>query len=306
MKIIKKSNRDFTIIDNRVFSIKELSIKAKLIYLFLLSRPDNWEFFCRELAKHFKESYNTILSAMKELEKYGLLVRVRKKSKGKLLNYDFYIYDIDSLNNQKSLASVKSETQNKNCDGDDIAKNQEKNQLQFFNLEKSNYINNNITNKEKEKNIKKEKEVKDISVNHLKNKSDNTIEKNKTTIKNSNSTFKNDFKARQQTKTIKMIKDIKKSILHTKKLLNDFKSKVQYVIKNKNNFDKLIDSYIEKNVFKYWDIDFISIYKYVNDVFIEKNKSFAISIAEQTTKKELSEQQLNSLLVLLYQYKNGF
>lgn len=77
-----KSNRiPFTQIANQVLVSTELSLKAKGLYAYMLSKPDGWNFTLRSMAKQLKEGVDGISSGMKELKDFGV-VTYEKHSNG--------------------------------------------------------------------------------------------------------------------------------------------------------------------------------------------------------------------------------
>ena len=73
---------------------KNLSLKAVGLLSKMLSFNDGWQFSTRGLAAICKEGPDAILSALKELEKNGYLVRHRgRDSKGRLVTTEFDIYE---------------------------------------------------------------------------------------------------------------------------------------------------------------------------------------------------------------------
>lgn len=68
-----KSN--FTAIDNSIVNDETLTWKAKGIYLYLASKPDDWRFYMKDIAKHAKEGMTSLQSGVKELEVKGYLER---------------------------------------------------------------------------------------------------------------------------------------------------------------------------------------------------------------------------------------
>ena len=80
----------FTQIANCVLNDKKLTARAKGIFAYLFSKPNDWDFNYVRVAQDHKESKNTILKTIQELEKYGYLER-RRLSSGRIeyfLNYE--------------------------------------------------------------------------------------------------------------------------------------------------------------------------------------------------------------------------
>ena len=72
--------RDFTVMGNTHLRDKNLSLKAVGLLSKMLSFNDGWQFSTRGLAALCKEGPDAILSALKELEKNGYLVRSEKNA----------------------------------------------------------------------------------------------------------------------------------------------------------------------------------------------------------------------------------
>ena len=87
-------NRGYTVMANFHLRDKSLSLKAVGLLSKMLSFNDGWQFSTRGLAAICKEGPDAILSALKELEKNGYLVRHRgRDSKGRLVTTEFDIYE---------------------------------------------------------------------------------------------------------------------------------------------------------------------------------------------------------------------
>lgn len=92
--LIKKFKNKFTQIPNTIINDPRLSLRAKGLYMHLLSKPDGWKYYVSEFIKSSKDGRDSVQSGIKELEEYGYLVRIRAKDNyGQFLSYDYYIYD---------------------------------------------------------------------------------------------------------------------------------------------------------------------------------------------------------------------
>lgn len=87
-----KKERDYTVLDNEMLRNPNLSLKAKGLLAFVLSRPDDWVFTIRGLAHFCRDGPDSVRSAVQELEKAGYIVRRRKRENGKYreMKYDVY------------------------------------------------------------------------------------------------------------------------------------------------------------------------------------------------------------------------
>lgn len=86
--------RGYTVMANFHLRDKNLSLKAVGLLSKMLSFNDGWKFSTRGLSAICKEGPDAILSALKELETNGYLVRRRQRdSKGRLCSTIFDIYE---------------------------------------------------------------------------------------------------------------------------------------------------------------------------------------------------------------------
>jgi len=76
----------FTSISNNLAQNNNLSLRARGLMLYFLSLPDDWVIHVNHLAKTFKEGKCSILTALKELKKYGY-VHLTKKGFNEGWNY---------------------------------------------------------------------------------------------------------------------------------------------------------------------------------------------------------------------------
>lgn len=84
--------KDYTCICNHAIRNKNLSFKAKGLFVYLLSLPDDWELYKSELMEHSKDKRTSIESAIKELVENGYLKIIRDKS-GKSTSLCFYLVE---------------------------------------------------------------------------------------------------------------------------------------------------------------------------------------------------------------------
>lgn len=76
MPIKRKTQlKNYTIIPNVGLEDPTLSAKAKGLLAYMLSKPDDWTFYQRELEQHFTDGKASIRSAMVDLVKHGYIVK---------------------------------------------------------------------------------------------------------------------------------------------------------------------------------------------------------------------------------------
>lgn len=79
----------FTQVSNTVLNDKRLSWKAKGIFAYLYSKPEDWDFSAMRFQEDASDRYDSLAAGIKELETYGYLLR-KKQSTGKTEYYISY------------------------------------------------------------------------------------------------------------------------------------------------------------------------------------------------------------------------
>ena len=77
---------------NKLLNDEKLSLKAKGMFVFLQSKPNDWKFSVKRIGGQNKDGKSSIGVALKELEKYGVLCRKSTKdSNGKWNGFDYVL-----------------------------------------------------------------------------------------------------------------------------------------------------------------------------------------------------------------------
>lgn len=98
-RLIKKTNKNYTNVSNVLTRDKRLSWKARGIFLYMWSQADNWQFYVKEIATHATDGERSLTSGLKELEKYGYLVRKHRIAKhGGFDGMDWILTDDPEMN----------------------------------------------------------------------------------------------------------------------------------------------------------------------------------------------------------------
>lgn len=137
MSIIRTIKRDnpFVQIDKTVFEDNRLSWKAKGLIGYLLSKPDDWQTYVKDLEKRSKDGKDSVNSGLEELEQYGYLVREKKRNKGRFDGWEYHIYETPQRKNRAGLSeNGKSEN------GKSATSNNELTNTELTNIEKEIYI----------------------------------------------------------------------------------------------------------------------------------------------------------------------
>ena len=123
-RLIKRDRGNYTNTSNKVIRDKRLTWKARVIFNYLWSQADNWQFYVAEIANHAKDGVKSTRSGLDELEKYGYLKRINRHDKsGSFDGMDWILSDIGGLNNSKE-SEIDSEDHRHDHFGDDAEKAQ--------------------------------------------------------------------------------------------------------------------------------------------------------------------------------------
>ena len=91
---VQRKEKDFFVAKKEALNCKELSFKAKGLWAYAMSRPDNWQFVVEHLINVSKEKKTAIYSALKELIKEGYCLREQSKTdKGRFESADYIIFE---------------------------------------------------------------------------------------------------------------------------------------------------------------------------------------------------------------------
>lgn len=90
----KNANNPFVQLYKEIFSDERLSWKAKGIWAYLLSKPENWIYRIEDIVRRSSDKHSSVYAGLKELEKVGYLVRKKSRdNKGRFTQSDFIIYE---------------------------------------------------------------------------------------------------------------------------------------------------------------------------------------------------------------------
>ncbi|MCY0881186.1 MAG: hypothetical protein OWS74_04250, partial [Firmicutes bacterium] len=105
-----------------------LSLKAKGMMLYLLSRPDTWSFHVADILRHVSEGETAIYAVLKELEQAGYLERFPERDgKGRVRRWVYRVYEMpqtgEPLENSESPAALPSSPFPENPNVERVANN---------------------------------------------------------------------------------------------------------------------------------------------------------------------------------------
>jgi hypothetical protein len=90
---VKNKTKDFSIIANECFHRKDLSARAKGIFGYLMTLPNDWKINRGELFTHFSEGEGALNSAFNELMEAGYIEAEQVKDGGKFAGIEYFVYE---------------------------------------------------------------------------------------------------------------------------------------------------------------------------------------------------------------------
>jgi len=91
MNNIKNNIREnFTIIPNELINDDELSDRAKFVFVYMASKPDEWDFLNKNLSKSLKYTIKTLRKYIKELCDSGWITKYQQSKKNGVFTGNSY------------------------------------------------------------------------------------------------------------------------------------------------------------------------------------------------------------------------
>lgn len=97
MKIYIKDR--FGVIPNHILTDPRVSLRAKGLWVYIQSKPDDWDFASERISRENLDGRDAVRSGLKELEKFGFLRRDFKRSDGGHWDCDYILSDIENTGN---------------------------------------------------------------------------------------------------------------------------------------------------------------------------------------------------------------
>lgn len=105
-KVKIKKTKYYTMISNFVLNDIRLTWRAKGLWAFMMSLPDDWDYSVRGLATRAKDGRDSVTSGLNELKKYGYLtVDYVRDDHGRIIDTEYTIYE------KSQLAGADAETE---------------------------------------------------------------------------------------------------------------------------------------------------------------------------------------------------
>ncbi len=83
----------FGITPNALLNRNDISLKAKGLYSYIQSKPENWSFSVQKMSSQLKEGIDAIKVAVKELEDNGYLVRKKNQNDSGFFDMEYYLFE---------------------------------------------------------------------------------------------------------------------------------------------------------------------------------------------------------------------
>ena len=87
-KLNNKIKDNFTIIPNDIIRNKSLSDRARFLFCYMASMPDEWKFYQGVMAKELGYTKDTLRKYIEELLQTGYLNREQRRETGKFDSYE--------------------------------------------------------------------------------------------------------------------------------------------------------------------------------------------------------------------------
>lgn len=93
MRVEHNKKNPYIVINKSIVTDKRLSWKAKGIWMYAFSRPEDWQFYLCDLIKQSTDGRESIRSGLKELENAGYLHRSQKRTNGHFGSAEWVFYE---------------------------------------------------------------------------------------------------------------------------------------------------------------------------------------------------------------------
>ena len=90
--LLKKEAVPFAMVPNELLNDKRVSLKAKGLFAFVNSKPENWHFSGKSIAGQTGESLHAVRLGLQELEMFGYLQRKKTQNSSGYFQVDYYLF----------------------------------------------------------------------------------------------------------------------------------------------------------------------------------------------------------------------
>ena len=101
---------DYTVMSNHHFRERGMSLKAKGLLSLMLSLPDDWDYSIKGLCTLTADGYQSVMTGLQELERFGYLKRSRLSGEGG--KFGGWVYDVFEEPKTEKPKSEKPKSEN--------------------------------------------------------------------------------------------------------------------------------------------------------------------------------------------------
>ena len=102
IRVCKEEN--YVVIDKQFIDNPVLSLQAKAVLLYLLSKPDDWRVYENDIVNHCTNGKWAVRKAIKELISGGYMVRAQARSEdGTFQGYEYNVYECPMISTTPSV-----------------------------------------------------------------------------------------------------------------------------------------------------------------------------------------------------------
>lgn len=128
MSVLKKSFKiDFTQVPNFIINDKNVSLKAKGFYLYMVSKPDNWEFSLSGMESQLKENRKVILGIIDELSACGYIEKIKSRINGRQATNDYILHLEPQNRSECQKETQKKRLRNSDSENDTTSNTEQSN-----------------------------------------------------------------------------------------------------------------------------------------------------------------------------------
>jgi hypothetical protein len=103
MIIRREKNKNYSIIANECIKNSKISSRARAMYVFIMTLPDDWRLSKKELYTHFPEGRDYLDKGFDELKEWGYIDQNRVKDDlGRYVGWEYIVYEFSTKNPLKT------------------------------------------------------------------------------------------------------------------------------------------------------------------------------------------------------------
>ena len=94
IRTVKNKDNPYVMINKKGVQDPNLSWAAKGLLAYLLSLPDDWTIYAKELLKHTSSGETNTYTVIRELLRYGYMEKIEYRYKGKILALNYTVFEV--------------------------------------------------------------------------------------------------------------------------------------------------------------------------------------------------------------------